>query len=128
MIINKLPGALNHPVTNQTCWFNSVHYLNYYSNSTYAELSSLRSFQYLAGRYLMFTDRLPMACHYGNGDAFSLADIADINQVIQQHVRVLNWQKGDFMIVDNFTFMHGKQAHEGRRLLYSCMTGLTFKE
>lgn len=123
IIINKLPGALNHPITNQTSWFNSAHYLNYYSNSTYGELTALRSFQYVAGRYLMLTDSLKMVCHYGNGDAFSSADIANINRVIQQHVRVLNWQKGDCMIVDNFTFMHGKEAHEGSRLLYSCMTG-----
>ena len=76
----------------------------------------------LASRYLIFKDMLPIVCHYGNGRAFSSYEIMQINQVTHSHSCVLNWQKGDFLMVDNFTFMHGKQAHQGERLLYSCMT------
>ena len=122
ILSSHLPGALKHPVTRQMSWFNSSAYLNYYSNLVYGELTTLRSFKYLASRYLILKDMLPMVCHYGDGQAFSSADITKINQVLQHHSCVLNWQKGDFMVVDNFTFMHGKQAHHGNRLLYSCMT------
>ena len=73
-------------------------------------------------QYLILKDRLPMVCHYGNGQAFSSDEIAEIKRIIQHHTGVFNWQKGDFMIVDNFTFMHGKEPHHGDRLLYSCMT------
>jgi alpha-ketoglutarate-dependent taurine dioxygenase len=122
ILLNNLSGARKHPITNQTIWFNSSAYLNYYSNLIYGELHTLRSYKYLASRYLILKDMLPMVCHYGNGQAFSSDDIAKINRVLQHHAWVLNWEEGDFMIVDNFTFMHGKQAHEGDRLLYSCMT------
>lgn len=122
IVKNNLPGALTHPVTDQTLWFNSSGYLNYYSNLLYGDLSQLGFYKYLVYRYLILKDMLPMVCHYGNGRPFSAPEIAAINHVLHQHTRVLNWHKGDFLILDNFTFMHGKQIHEGKRLLYSCMT------
>ena len=122
LILNKLPGALKHPVTHQTLWFNASEYLNYYSNLLYSELNALPFYKYIAMRYLILKDRLPMVCHYGNGQPFSSKDIAEIKRIMQHHTCVFNWQKGDFMIVDNFTFMHGKEPHQGERLLYSCMT------
>lgn len=122
ILLNHLPGALNHPLTHQTLWFNVSNYLNYYSNLLYGELKTLSFTKYLAAKYLLLNDMLPMVCHYGNGQPFSAEEITEINQVLQQHTWILNWEKGDFMIVDNFTLMHGKQTHEGNRLLYSCMT------
>lgn len=117
-----LPGVLPHPLTHNLTWFNSAAYLNYYANFLYGALTQLPWAKYLAARYLILKDRLPMVCHYGNGDAFSMAEVEQINQLVQKHTRVVNWQRGDFMLVDNYTLMHGKQAHEGTRLLYSCMT------
>ncbi|MCP0913150.1 TauD/TfdA family dioxygenase [Legionella sp. 27cVA30] len=117
-----LPGVLQHPLTRQNVWFNCAAYLNYYSNFLFGELNALPLHQYLAGRYLIFRDILPLVCHYGNGQAFSSLEIEEINRIIQRHSHVFKWQKGDFMIVDNITWMHGKQPHQGNRLLYSCMT------
>ena len=122
IVTTHLPGALNHPITDQTVWFNSAAYLNYYSHIIDDDLKTVSLLKSIARRYLIHTDTFPLICHYGNGLAFSSAEIADIHCVIQQHTYVHNWYKGDFMIVDNFTFMHGKQAHQGDRLLYSCMT------
>ena len=125
VILNKLPGSLKHPVTHQTLWFNASEYLNYYANLLYSDLKALTFYKYLAMRYLIAKDRLPMVCHYGNGQPFPSDEIAEIKRIIQRHTCVFNWQKGDFMIVDNFTFMHGKEPHQGDRLLYSCMTQKT---
>jgi alpha-ketoglutarate-dependent taurine dioxygenase len=122
VLSNNLPGALKHPITNKLLWFNSSAYLNYYSNLIYGELKTLSFYKYLASRYLILKDSFPLICHYGNGHAFSANEIDEIIRIIQHHTCVLDWQKGDFIIVDNYTFMHGKQAHEGDRLLYSCMT------
>ncbi|MFT4059815.1 MAG: TauD/TfdA family dioxygenase [Legionella sp.] len=122
ILLNYLPGALKHPMTQNVSWFNSAAYLNYYSNTLYDKLNELRSYKYVASHYMIAKDMFPMICHYGNGQAFSAEEIGEINRIIQQHTWVLKWKKGDFIIVDNFTFMHGKQAHEGDRLLYSCMT------
>lgn len=124
VVTNHLPGAVTHPLTGQELWFNSANYLNAYDNLLYGALEALSLSKYWLSRYLIAMDMLPIVCHYGNGDAFSPKDIKDINQVIKQHTWVLNWQKGDFIIVDNFTLMHGKESHKGNRLLYSCMTEL----
>ncbi|MCL9683881.1 TauD/TfdA family dioxygenase [Legionella maioricensis] len=122
ILLNRLPGALKHPVTHQILWFNASEYLNFYSNLLYSDLKALPFYKFIAMRYLMLKDSLPMVCHYGNGQAFSSDEIAEIKRIIQHHTCVFNWQKGDFMIVDNYTFMHGKEPHQGDRLLYSCMT------
>ena len=124
ILSRKFPGVLNHPINHKPVWFNSSPYLNYYTNLIYGDLNTLRFDKYVASRYLISKDKFPMVCHYGNGRAFSPDEIMEINRAIHAHTCVLNWQKGDFMIVDNFTFMHGKQPHEGNRLLYSCMTSL----
>lgn len=122
IVTNNLPGRLIHPVTNKPLWFNVSGYLNYYDNFLYGKLLTLPWVKYLAYRYMITKDLLPIVCHYGNGQPFKFNEIVEINQVLQNHTCVLKWQKGDFIIVDNFTFMHGKQAHQGDRLLYSCMT------
>ena len=124
LVFNKLPGALNHPLTQKPLWFNCAGYLNYYSILPYLSLTMRHTPQYLASRYLVSKDMLPLVCHYGNGEAFSVEEIATINRVLQQHTAPLLWQQGDFMVVDNFTWMHGKSPHQGKRLLYSCMTKL----
>lgn len=117
-----LPGILTHPITQRVNWFNSAAYLNYYTNFFYGELEKLSAVTYLAARYITWRDMLPMVCHYGNGQPFSASEVAEINRIIQTHVWVHDWLAGDFMIVDNYTYMHGKQPHQGNRLLYSCMT------
>lgn len=122
IVSTRLPGALPHPLTGKTSWFNSSAYLNYYSNLLFGGLTKPGFRQCFARKLLIFKDMFPMICHYGNGQAFSSGEITEINRIIQHHARVLYWQKGDFMIVDNMTFMHGKEIHEGKRLLYSCMT------
>lgn len=122
IVWNYLPGAITHPVTNRTLWFNSSGYLNFYSNLLYGELDALKSYKYLANRYLIAKDMLPVVCHYGDKTPFSSIEITEINKVIKQHTYTLYWQPGDFMIVDNYTFMHGKEPHFGDRLLYACMT------
>ncbi|EHL29664.1 TauD/TfdA family dioxygenase [Legionella drancourtii] len=122
IVSTHLPGVLPHPLTHNLTWFNSAAYLNYYANFLYGELKQLSFAKYLAARYLILKDIFPIVCHYGNDTAFSADEVEQINQIIQNHTRVVHWHKGDFMIVDNFTLMHGKQPHEGNRLLYSCMT------
>lgn len=124
ILSSYLPGVLHHPLSNQIAWFNSSAYLNYYSNMIYNGLKASHFWKYAAYRYLILKDMFPIVCHYGDGQAFSPGEVKEINRVIENHACVLNWQKGDFMIVDNFTFMHGKEAHQGERLLYSCMTAL----
>lgn len=122
VLLNHLPGVLTHPNTNKKLWFNSSAYLNFYNNLAYHNLKNLPFYERAASQYLIEKDCFYSVCHYGNGDAFTADEIKAINCVIQAHSFILNWQKGDFMIVDNFTFMHGKQPHKGERLLYSCMT------
>lgn len=121
-LFTHLPGVLAHPVTHKWVWFNSVSYLNYYSNVAYGELRRQRFLAYLACRYLIMKDFLPLVCHYGNGLAFSSSEISEIHRILKQHAWGLRWQRSDFMVVDNWTLMHGKRAHEGARLLYSDMT------
>lgn len=119
---NRLPGVRPHPISHELLWFNSAAYLNYFHNLTYGTLKQLRSLQYLAAQYLMNHDMLPLICHYGNGQAFSFEEIVTINHLMEKHTWHCYWQRGDFMIVDNYTLMHGKEPHQGQRLLYSCMT------
>lgn len=124
VVLNPLPGVLPHPTTQQPLWFNAANYLNYYSNAL-NHFKRAAFYQSLAARYIIAKDILPMVCHYGNGEAFSYEEINIINQVLQKHTQTLKWQSGDFMIMDNYTWMHGKEPHQGNRLLYSCMTEIT---
>lgn len=118
----KLPGVFNHPLSNEPVWFNSADYLNCYYNLLYKDFRQLTYKQAVARRYLIYRKQLPLVCHYGNGQPFSKTEIQLIANIISKHMFAHDWQTGDFMIVDNYTLMHGKQPHKGERLLLSCMT------
>lgn len=122
VVKNHLPGVRKHPITNQMCWFNSAAYINHGISPPKAVSGQNNRIRQSAFNYLISRDLFPMVCHYGNERAFSLEEIRVINQIQTDHTVAINWQQGDFLVVDNYTFMHGKQPHEGKRLLYSCMT------
>ena len=103
-----LPGVRQHPLTQEMLWFNSSAYSNNYAFKVPRGLK--HTLQRMANRYIIAKDELSMVCHYGNGQAFSAREITTINEVLDLHSKVLRWQKGDFMIVDNFTFMHAPRC------------------
>jgi alpha-ketoglutarate-dependent taurine dioxygenase len=50
----------------------------------------------------------------GNGDPIRLADLSRINAAIDSATVRFRWQRGDFLLVDNFLITHGRMPFHGK--------------
>lgn len=116
-----MPAFRKHPLLDKIIWFNQCHNLNFYFNTSadyvYKKLKNPIS------RYIMTRSQLlPLMAFFGNGDSFSKNEINSINTLMRNSRVMTPWQKGDVMVIDNYSCLHGKTAHYGDRLILVGMT------
>ncbi|WP_058533362.1 TauD/TfdA family dioxygenase [Legionella saoudiensis] len=111
-----MPPYRHHPISGKVVWFNQCHNLNrYYSTNT--NFVALKVKNPIA-RYIMQLPSLsPLIARFGNGEHFAKHEIATIEQLMLEQQVMTPWQKGDVMVVDNYSCLHGKTAHTGKRLI-----------
>lgn len=116
-----MPPYRRHPISDKVVWFNQCHNLNrYYSTNT--NFIRLKVKNPIA-RYIMQLPSLsPLMARFGNEEHFSKNEISIINQLMLEQQVMTPWQKGDVMIVDNYSCLHGKTAHTGKRVILVGMT------
>jgi alpha-ketoglutarate-dependent taurine dioxygenase len=108
-ITNTLPATQVHPNTFQRVWFNQV--------STFLavpqEIGMLRWLLYRivypnpAGRSLHAT--------LGNGEPIKLRHRVAIYKAIESATVAFPWQRGDFLLIDNYLVTHGRRPFRGKR-------------
>ena len=99
-------AIVNHPRTDQQCWFNQIAFLNEWTMD-----SELR--EYLVDLY--GEEGLPFNTRFGNGDPISPDIVQLIADVYKQNTVSEPWQPGDLMLVDNIRTAHGREPFEGPR-------------
>jgi len=109
LITNTLPAVREHPETGEKLWFNQA--------STF--VSTPRSTG--LARWLLYHAafpspyRRPFHATLGNGDPIRIADLNAINGAIDSATVKFLWQRGDFLLVDNFLITHGRMPFRGER-------------
>lgn len=80
---------------------------------------------YLVARILLYpTSRcMQFDVKFDDGTEISRKDAAKLLSIIQEHQQGRNWKKGDLMVLDNATTMHGKTKHIGKREILVAMSG-----
>ena len=90
-------AIINHPITGEEVWFNHAFFFNRYS---YSE------------EFLSIVDSdsdLPFSTYYGDGSVISKEEYHHIARID------FPWQKGDLLMVDNYTISHGRNSYDGDR-------------
>ena len=111
-INNVLAAIRKHPDTGELLWFNQV--------ATF--LSSPRSTGFL--RWLLYQTAFPdpymrpFHATLGDGHRITVRQLNSIHHAIDSATVRFRWQRGDFLLVDNFLVTHGRMPYRGdRRIL-----------
>ena len=109
-IWHNRPAFIHHPVTRKKTWFNqaTTHHGSYY--------------RLLPGGDKIQENKYPSHTFYGDG--------SDIEPAVIQHLLAtawscavgFKWRKGDLLVLDNLSVLHGRLGFEGDRKILLYMT------
>lgn len=122
-----LPACRKHPLTAELVWFNQANQLAHSYNGISEYVKSIVK-NPIASFILLQNKFHPYLIFYGDGLAFSPQESTWIKNAIQQNTVLVPWQAGDFMIIDNYSCLHGKTPHSGDRLLLAGMTKFPYAQ
>ncbi|MDV6237563.1 TauD/TfdA family dioxygenase [Leptospira ellisii] len=57
-------------------------------------------------------------CSYGDGKEISLRELTQIQEAFWNNISLFSWQKGDVLVIDNYTVSHGRHPFSGPREIY----------
>jgi alpha-ketoglutarate-dependent taurine dioxygenase len=111
------PAVIAHAVTGEPVWFNQAHLF------TFSPRWMGRLYYSLA---MMLYPRRRTRSHraeYGDGSAIEPPALAHVLDVLDRHTVACAWRRGDVIVVDNETCMHGRNPFRGARRVLVSMTG-----
>jgi alpha-ketoglutarate-dependent taurine dioxygenase len=110
------PAAITHAATGEPIWFNQAHLF------CFSPRWMGRLYYALA---LALYPRPHLRTHqaqYGDGSAIAPETLAHVHDVLDGETVACAWQRGDLLVVDNETCMHGRNAFSGARRVLVAMT------
>jgi alpha-ketoglutarate-dependent taurine dioxygenase len=108
------PAIRLHPQTQDELWFNQVDqfYPAIYGPEVYEALLAMND-----GK----KENLPMYATFGDGSEIPMSYIEEIIKVLDMVTIPVSWEKGDLLIVDNMSSLHGRLAFRGNRKILASM-------
>ena len=108
------PAIRKHPVTGDRLWFNQV---DQFFPETYGD-EVYETLLFLSGGDV---NALPMYSTFADGTPIKKEYIENIIQVLDDITIPVPWQKGDILMVDNMTALHGRLPFTGDRKILASM-------
>ena len=94
------------PRSQRELWFNQAE--QWHPSALHPEIRAMFERSYGVGR-------LAHHCEHADGDPIDEDMLASIRQVLHDNSLLFDWERGDFLIVDNLLMMHGRQPFAGPR-------------
>jgi hypothetical protein len=111
VIVSRKGVPATIDVDGETLFCNQIH-LNRFN----PELCGGLIFYIFARILLYLTERsMQYNVKFDDGTEINRGDAGRLVTVLREHQAGRNWRKGDLMVVDNVTTMHGKSPHKGPR-------------
>jgi alpha-ketoglutarate-dependent taurine dioxygenase len=110
------PAVIAHAVTGEALWFNQAHLF------CFSPLWMGRLYYALS---LVVQPRQKTRSHhalYGDGGAIAPETLAHVHEVLERQTIAWRWERGDLIIVDNETTMHGRNPFRGSRRVLVAMS------
>lgn len=112
------PAVIYHPLTNEKLWFNQAHLFD-------LNAKLLGWWHFLATKLIYtFPHTKLHSVTFGDGSPIPKEDLYHILDVLDQCTVYFPWQKGDLLMLDNRTAMHGRATFNGPRRILTAMTEL----
>lgn len=122
-----------HPETNDPVWFNhaNVFHWSTFPAELFFAFTKTKEWRYLARaivlalksiiQYGLLRKRMAMDVRFGDGTPISIREMHQIREAIHKNMVLNRWQKGDLVMIDNFSTSHGRQPtyDAGRKIVVS---------
>jgi alpha-ketoglutarate-dependent taurine dioxygenase len=119
-----------HPVTHEHVWFNHTqvfHWTTFPAELWYAfrRTHEIRLFLHflLVGifcviKYGLLGHKMSLNSTFGDGEPISVKEMGQIRSAIHKNLVFSRWEKGDLLMIDNFSTSHGRQPtyDKGRKI------------
>lgn len=85
---------------------------------------------YMIARLILYPTARSMQfdVKFDDGTEIERKDAANLLTIMEAHQKGRNWNKGDLMVLDNASTMHGKTVHVGKREILVAMSGSVAEE
>lgn len=110
-----------HPVTQEHVWFNHTqvfHWTTFPAELWFAFrrtgewrllLHCLLVTVFCLIKYALLGHKMALHSTFGDGEEISFAEMTEIRRSIHKNMVFFRWQKGDLLMIDNFSTSHGRQ-------------------
>jgi alpha-ketoglutarate-dependent taurine dioxygenase len=125
-LVNFCSAFMAHPVTGDQVLFTSFY--NFHDSwSDELKLYDLYWLSKVVGVFELFRQRTRMSAvdyphhsTFSDGSEIPRSDVLHVRKVLRDHAVSFPWQRGDFIIIDNFRVSHGRMPFKGdRKILVS---------
>jgi len=111
----------SHPETGEPVWFAHVQVFHWTSfpAELFLAFQRTRDVRYLARaiglgikswvKYGLLGNKMALHVAFGDGEPISVMEMHHIRKAIHQNNVYNRWQKGDILMIDNFSTSHGRQ-------------------
>ncbi|MBX7182579.1 MAG: TauD/TfdA family dioxygenase [Bacteroidia bacterium] len=131
-LITRTPAMLTHPVTGNKAWFNHTQVFHVAASVyEYSHISKRQKrwktigFNLLSKLLVKLKKSTPsmdqsMQVLFGDGSEIPDSYVQHLEEVIWKNMSIYSWQKGDVIVIDNFSTSHGRLPYEGKRDIWVC--------
>lgn len=110
------PALLDHPITQETVWFNQAHLYDF-------NVKHLGLKNYVASKIFYFRKHTRLhEITFANGSRIPKDDLYHVMDVLNENTVAFPWQKKDVMVLDNVLAMHGRAPFVGPRRILTALT------
>jgi alpha-ketoglutarate-dependent taurine dioxygenase len=110
------PALLQHPITNETVWFNQAHLYDF-------NPKHLGWKNYIAAKLFYFQKFMRLhEIAFADGATIPRKDLYHIMDTLHANTVAFPWKKGDVMVLDNILSMHGRAPFKGPRRILTALT------
>lgn len=120
-----------HPDTNEAVWFNHIqvfHWTTFAAElfAAFRRTHEWRFFLHAIGvtavsllKYGLLRRKMALDVSFGDGTPISVWEMHQIRKAIHNNTVYNRWQKGDILMIDNFSISHGRQPSydSGRKIV-----------
>jgi len=120
-VMNRRPALHRHPKTGDLIFFNHVNLANTYSSDKQTLSPAVRAWlpnisPELKEHFLKTSaEHQPMVIAYGDGTPVESSVLEEIAGAYGEIAVSFKWNRGDFMLIDNFLATHGRDPYVGKR-------------
>jgi len=132
-LINKQRAFIQHPVTNETVWYNHTQVFHKDSAAIEYRKIARRQKNFKAFAFSKFTSLMtalkkltqkpghePMHVTFLDGTEIPRSYVKHLEDVIWNNMVFFPWQKGDVIAIDNYSTSHGRMPYDSPREIYVC--------